>query len=199
MSQKDRRNSILDAAQKRFSHFGVDKTTMNEIADDLGISKASLYYYFKDKLSLYVAVLDRIIDEEIKTTAEFLRNEDVKKGLYLYLEKRMEFSKKYYRIVEYIHTIAQTVPKEFKTIFNRAKNFEAKIISDFLEKGKDQGILHVQDPDRMTALLHDCFTGLRVSLLSESWGFFPTENQFEELLAREKELVDVFFKAMMPS
>ncbi|MGI8637960.1 MAG: TetR/AcrR family transcriptional regulator, partial [Segetibacter sp.] len=44
MAQDKKRDVIIQAAQKRFSHFGVDKTTMNEIADDLSISKASLYY-----------------------------------------------------------------------------------------------------------------------------------------------------------
>ena len=61
MIQDKKREAIIEAAKKRFSHFGVGKTTMNEIADDLSISKASLYYYFPDKLNLYAAVLQTII------------------------------------------------------------------------------------------------------------------------------------------
>lgn len=47
---------ILEAARKRFAHFGISKTTMNEIAADIGMSKASLYYYFPDKEKLFVAL-----------------------------------------------------------------------------------------------------------------------------------------------
>ena len=42
---------IIEASQKRFGIFGVEKTSMREIADDLKLSKASLYYYFPDKES----------------------------------------------------------------------------------------------------------------------------------------------------
>ena len=49
-------SKVLDAAQKRFARFGLSKTTMNDIADDLGVSKASLYYYFPDKESIFKKV-----------------------------------------------------------------------------------------------------------------------------------------------
>ena len=40
-----KKNQIISAAVKRFGHFGYAKTTMNELADDLVITKANLYYY----------------------------------------------------------------------------------------------------------------------------------------------------------
>lgn len=48
MSQDLKREAIIEAAIKRFAHFGVGKTTMTEIGNDLSLSKASLYYYFPD-------------------------------------------------------------------------------------------------------------------------------------------------------
>src|SRR6185437_9744778 len=52
-------NLILDAAQKRFAYYGWAKTTMTEIASDVSLSKASLYYYFADKDALFKAVVKR--------------------------------------------------------------------------------------------------------------------------------------------
>ena len=57
-SQDKKRQLIIDSAIKRFAHFGLSKTTMTEIASDLSMSKALLYYYFPDKISLYSAVLE---------------------------------------------------------------------------------------------------------------------------------------------
>lgn len=54
---------ILDAARKRFAHYGLSKTTMTEIAGDVGMSKAALYYYFTDKDRLFIAVLKKDIAE----------------------------------------------------------------------------------------------------------------------------------------
>jgi TetR/AcrR family transcriptional regulator len=54
---------ILDAARKRFAHYGLSKTTMTEIGNDIGMSKAALYYYFADKERLFIAVLKKDIAE----------------------------------------------------------------------------------------------------------------------------------------
>ena len=59
--------TIIEAARNRFAHYGLTKTTMNEIAADIGMSKASLYYYFPDKENLFVAVIEQDFDEFVKT------------------------------------------------------------------------------------------------------------------------------------
>ena len=40
---------IIDAAIRRFSEYGYNKTTMAEIAEDAAMSAANLYRYFKNK------------------------------------------------------------------------------------------------------------------------------------------------------
>jgi len=55
---KDR---ILDAAEGIFSGKGFDGTKVQEIATAAGVNKAMLYYYFKDKDDLLIAVLGRIV------------------------------------------------------------------------------------------------------------------------------------------
>ena len=66
-------DSILGTAQKRFGQYGMAKTTMQEIADDMGISKASIYYYFPDKQQLYMAVIEREHEEFLDMVAETLK------------------------------------------------------------------------------------------------------------------------------
>jgi Transcriptional regulator len=63
---------ILDAARRRFAHYGLTKTTMNEISNDIGMSKAALYYYFADKETLFIAVLKEDIGEFEKAVQELL-------------------------------------------------------------------------------------------------------------------------------
>jgi len=54
-----RRNSIIDAAEKRFFESGFDGVSMDDIAHDLELSKPALYRYFKNKESLFYAVVLR--------------------------------------------------------------------------------------------------------------------------------------------
>lgn len=64
MAETDKkRELIIEGAIKRFIHFGINKTTMNEIAEDLSVSKPSLYYYFPDKTSLILGVVEKVFKD----------------------------------------------------------------------------------------------------------------------------------------
>jgi TetR/AcrR family transcriptional regulator len=52
--------AILDAAMEEFAHEGLAGARIDAIARAAGVNKALLYYYFRDKESLYGAVLDRV-------------------------------------------------------------------------------------------------------------------------------------------
>lgn len=53
----DTRARILDAALGLFSEHGFDGTTLQQIADRLGFTKAALYYHFRSKDDLLQALI----------------------------------------------------------------------------------------------------------------------------------------------
>jgi len=53
----DRKNQIIRAAAKRFARHGLNKTTLDEVARDIRIGKATIYHYFTSKDDLYFAAL----------------------------------------------------------------------------------------------------------------------------------------------
>lgn len=63
MAHCETKELLLDAAQKRFAYYGLTKVTMDEIAADIGLSKAALYYYFKTKEEIFKEVVVREIDQ----------------------------------------------------------------------------------------------------------------------------------------
>ena len=44
---KERRNEILDVAERLFATKGFDNTSTNDILDEVGIARGNLYYNFK--------------------------------------------------------------------------------------------------------------------------------------------------------
>src|SRR5260221_12571908 len=57
MSEKESiREQIVEAAKKRFSHFGYAKTTMAEVAADCSMSPGHLYRFFPGKLDIAEAI-----------------------------------------------------------------------------------------------------------------------------------------------
>ncbi|MEO8395875.1 MAG: helix-turn-helix domain-containing protein [Chloroflexota bacterium] len=56
-SERERR--ILESAARLIAHFGYDKTTVDEIAREAGVSKGAIYLHFKSKEDLFDALLMR--------------------------------------------------------------------------------------------------------------------------------------------
>ena len=56
--EAERRQQILETAMVCFARKGYYSTTMDELAAELPFSKALLYYYFKTKRDIFLAILD---------------------------------------------------------------------------------------------------------------------------------------------
>jgi AcrR family transcriptional regulator len=69
-----KREAILQAAKQRLSQYGVKKTTMQEIAEDVGIAVGTLYLYFKNKNEILIATAEAYTQYHIRDTEEFLRS-----------------------------------------------------------------------------------------------------------------------------
>ena len=54
------RGAVLEAAEALFAERGFDATRLEDIAERVGIRRASIVYYFKDKRELYDAVLGSV-------------------------------------------------------------------------------------------------------------------------------------------
>ncbi len=62
----ERKNQIINAAEDVFTQKGFDEARMDDIAEETGLSKGTLYLYFKSKDDLIIAILDRMFQGEFK-------------------------------------------------------------------------------------------------------------------------------------
>ncbi len=65
-NQRSRKDEILDAASKLFARLGFKKTTLDEVAGEVGIVKSALYRYFSNKEDLFNAVIDHLANEHME-------------------------------------------------------------------------------------------------------------------------------------
>lgn len=56
--KKDRREQILQAALTCFARKGYHLTTMDDIVAESGLSKGSLYWHYKNKLDLFLSIMN---------------------------------------------------------------------------------------------------------------------------------------------
>ena len=58
---------ILDAAERLFLERGFERTTIQDIVDELGgLTKGAVYHHFKSKEEILDAVSDRMFSETIR-------------------------------------------------------------------------------------------------------------------------------------
>jgi len=99
---------ILQISKKKFAKNGYQKTSMNEIVKDAGVSKGILFYHFQSKEELFFQVLSGSIDEEFQRIFHILS----KKGKKLFKKKEnlLNDLRKYYDL-----TISDT--KDFERLW----------------------------------------------------------------------------------
>jgi AcrR family transcriptional regulator len=140
----DKKYQIIKAAQKRFVKHGLNKTTLDEIARDLRMGKASLYYYFKSKEDLFYQTIDwetSLMLEEINGI--FINTEkDLRSRIKAYLTLKEECSTKYKLVYELLVLFISDRALEHELIYvTNLLNGEVKVLSAALmlmkkEKGK---------------------------------------------------------------
>ena len=57
---------ILDAAERLFRHYGYNKTTVADVARDLGMSPANIYRFFASKIEIHQAICGRMLAASYK-------------------------------------------------------------------------------------------------------------------------------------
>lgn len=63
---EERRDQIMNAAEEVFSQKGFSDARMDDIAEETGLSKGTLYLYYKSKDDLIIAILERLFQREFK-------------------------------------------------------------------------------------------------------------------------------------
>jgi len=84
---QDSRDEILKAAMHLFANRGFHETSMSEVAREARVSKALIFWHFKTKEELFVAVLNRLLEPYFIDFAE----EAAVMGERAQIEKLVEF------------------------------------------------------------------------------------------------------------
>jgi len=196
--KEDKAELIIAAAQRRFGLYGVEKTSMQEIANDLMMSKASLYYYFPDKESLYKSVISKehgeflsILHEEIgniSDPAERLKRYSLAR--ISYFRKLMNLSR--LRLASYgqLKPVIADLLKEFR-------EEEKETVMQILEKGNKENLFRIDDTCKTASPFLDILRGQSNLLLSGKDLLAIDETEFDMLYSKVKDIVEIFTKGLM--
>lgn len=196
-NQDKKRQLIIDAALVRFAHYGLSKTTMTDIAKDISFSKALLYYYFPDKLSLYVSVIESLmltISREVLKSIE--KTKTSTEGILTLLQKRQGYIQKYYTLLEFSKQAGPDLPTDLAEKFSKARAFELRIIASLLARGSSHSEFIIDDVQSTTEIFVDALLGIQHNILNKDRNICPNKDQFKQIFIKERKFAEIFLTGL---
>lgn len=130
LKRKQKREEIITSSEKLFFSKGYDDVSMNDIAKDAGMSKATLYLYFDNKDSLFFAIVLRgikimksMVDEDVGCAEKGIDK------IIAYRNAYFDFREKYPDYLR-IYNLFQSGS------FDLTKIVDNLVIKDVIEKGR---------------------------------------------------------------
>ena len=181
----DQKESILNAAMKHFAARGYRRTTLDEVAAEVGLGTPALYYYFKNKMDLFKAVAERegtaVLD---KLEASVREETDPGRQLRAFCLARFRLLAEKYAVLqlsERVHReIQELCQKTQLSIYQR----EAALLEGIIERGIQGCIFKKVDIPLMAALIQQTFR-----YLETPWGYFSSRKDLEKKLDFAMELL----------
>lgn len=194
-----KRVKILEAAKRRFAHYGLAKTTMAEIAQDLSFSKALLYYYFPDKNRLYDAVFEMAVDEIVnETTEKIAQSKSVNEAMEAFLCTRLRIIKDNFNLFEFSYSLRNEMPPDIEAILPSLFEKEIKQVCLVLRKGVETKEIDVEEIEITAKILLISLLGMRIGILQEFKNLFlpPSKEEFDYILNLQKKLAKIFINGL---
>ncbi len=155
--------AILDAACRRFGHYGYAKVTMEEIAADVNLGKASIYYYFPTKESVFEAVISREHARFVARIEETLRTpEPASQKLRVYVEERLRYFQVLVDLGATSLASSTVVNPLFTPLFRRLTREELRLLQKIFEDGKASGEFDRSLNGQVPRLFQSILQGLRL-------------------------------------
>jgi TetR/AcrR family transcriptional regulator len=192
----DKYDAIIEAAIRRFSHFGIQKTNMTEIAEDVAISKQALAYYFGDKQSLVKAVGEQIIEKYLQEVhAGFQSSPTIEAALIQLCDIKKAFFERYYMLyLQASSTDFKLGHPELVHFKEQVRLKELDIVATLLQNGMAKGEVAPMDVEKNSALIIDTLQAFECAVKVEK--VFPDHKDFQEMIKKQKDMLHLLVNGL---
>jgi len=200
VSRVSKRDQFIEVAQNLFGIYGFEKVSMEEISAELKLSKASLYYYFSDKMSLYKAVVEKEQAEFISKITEITDNSwSPEKMLREYAILRLVYFRRFLNLGRLRQAAISVMRPGFSETMRKFGEKEIEIIVSVFEKGSRAGIFSIYDSYKTASLFLDLLKGLRSSVVKEKSMLVIEQEEYDALLEKTILFTEIFINGLKTS
>jgi len=155
MKPREDIETIYHVALSAFSEFGYRKTTMDDIAGRLNMTKGNLYLYVKNKKDLYHKTISHaLLNWQSKVLGAVNNEPDVKKKFHTMCFKAVE----YLSVNPQLHQVLNRDPEIFpmfpvKDPFHDINKNSVELIKTIIKQGIEENLFRKIDPERISEVI----------------------------------------------
>jgi AcrR family transcriptional regulator len=152
-----RRDAILDAAERLMRTCGYEEMSVQDIQDELGVSRGAIYHYFGSKDEILEAVLERMTDAVMAVVEPFADNPNLtplaklQQVFAIAGQWKAERKELMVALVQAWYSDHNLLVRERLGHVARARL--TPLIADIVREGKAEGAFRVGSPDHAAAIL----------------------------------------------
>ncbi len=193
MKKKD---AILKVATFVFANKGFANTSGQELAKLTGVAEGTIFYHFKNKEGLLLAILEKTRDEIVDQFERFFENRPFNSGLemaeevvsfYLYLAGLME-DKFLLLHRHFLYKFSETNP-EFRENLEAIYNCFVDVFEQAIVTGQEDGSINPEIHPRKSALI--LFTMVDGLVRFKNYNLYDAGALFNELMDSCRRMLQV--------
>jgi AcrR family transcriptional regulator len=126
---------ILNSAIKVFSKKGFEAARMEDIAKTAKLSVGGVYWYYKSKEEIIIAIMEQLIDKDVKDLRALLEAEgSVRARLEAYISLSIEAAQEYIPITYELYSLAHRNAKVKNHIRTFLQTYHS-VLEQFIQQG----------------------------------------------------------------
>ena len=186
------KTEILEAAEKVFQKWGLNKITMEDIAEASGRCKGSLYYYYKDKEEIMKILVSGYIKEIIEKSENEMNkqsaNNDKLKAYFITINSEL---KKYVNLYDIFRGEIKGYPKLIDDSKQKFSAATAKLIKEVLINGMSTGEFRSFDKSTIDIICYSI-----ISFMSNLGMELTVENKKFNIKQRIDVFIEILFNGL---
>lgn len=163
---------IMRAAEELFQKWGLNKTTMEDIAKQAGKGKSTLYYYFKSKEDIFTAVAMKEMNEIFRITTEAVENaHSAGEKLQAFASIKLQEMRKRVNCYELVRQEVREMSDWIKSLRGKFDSKEVELLKKIIVFGIRNGdfmLFNETELDLLSTVIVNSFRSIEMELVLDN-------------------------------
>ncbi|MEO4209108.1 TetR/AcrR family transcriptional regulator [Acinetobacter pittii] len=181
----EKRARILQAAKAIFLKSGYHGTSMNQIAQEAGVTKLTVYNHFQDKVNLFICAIQETCEETLDTKQFDLdTSADFHQTLFNVCSRALQiiYSPEALKLDHVLMELAAEQNPLALQFFEASHTRMENQLAEFFQKAAQLGFIQADDPIYQTELLLTLLLGVRHHKVLLGITVAPNAQELEQII-----------------